>query len=79
MKQRCDECGNENMAHVEYDYGSPQRYDGVSEIACMNCGARYGRWCGIRLAKGEVEPRFCTMKGSGTHAGSKHGVIRDDP
>lgn len=48
------------MVGVEYSYGSPERYDGVSELRCMNesCGVRLGRWTGKRLAEGEAEPRF---------------------
>jgi hypothetical protein len=43
---------------VEYAYGSPHRYDGVSEWRCPDCGYREGRWSGKALAEGESEPRF---------------------
>lgn len=43
---------------VEYAYGSPNRYDGVSEWLCPDCGYREGRWTGRELAEGESEPRF---------------------
>jgi hypothetical protein len=43
---------------VEYAYGSPERYDGVSEWRCPDCGYREGRWTGKPLADGETEPRF---------------------
>lgn len=59
MAEGCPECGGP-QAGVEYAYGSPQRYDGVSEFACMNedCGVRIGRWTGKRLAEGEEEKRY---------------------
>jgi hypothetical protein len=55
----CPECGGPQFA-VEYAYGSPQRYDGVSEYRCQDagCGVRVGRWSGKRLAEGEEELRF---------------------
>jgi len=42
---------------VEYSYDSPEHYDGVSEIDCKDCGARFGRWSEKELAKGEIEKR----------------------
>lgn len=44
---------------VEYAYGSPERYDGVSEIRCETEGKRFGRWCGQELEEDELEPRYC--------------------
>lgn len=43
---------------VEYPYGSPERYDGVSEWQCPDCGRREGRWTGKVLEDGEIEKRF---------------------
>jgi hypothetical protein len=43
---------------IEYGYGDPYRYDGVSEIECHSCGLRYGRWTGKVLAEGEQEPPY---------------------
>lgn len=43
---------------VEYPYGHAQRYDGVSEWMCPDCGARRGRWSEKLLMEGEVELRF---------------------
>lgn len=40
---------------VEYDGMHPDHYDGVSEINCNKCGARFGRWSGRELAEGEFE------------------------
>ena len=57
-KEKCKKCGSKNIVMVEYAYGSPERYDGVSEIDCKDCGARFGRWSGKELADGEVEKRF---------------------
>ena len=44
---------------VEYHGLDPHHYDGVSEIKCLTCGRRTGRWCGNRLEEDEVEPRYC--------------------
>lgn len=43
---------------IEYDYGDPYRYDGISEIKCLDCGKRYGRWTLKELKDGEQEPPF---------------------
>ena len=43
---------------VEYAYGSEERYDGVSEVTCSLCGYREGRWTGMELKEGFIEPRF---------------------
>lgn len=43
---------------VEYSYDSPNRYDGVSEWRCPDCGRREGRWSGRVLEDGEEELRF---------------------
>jgi hypothetical protein len=43
---------------IEYSYESPDRYDGISEYQCADCGARFGRWSGKHLKDGESEPRF---------------------
>lgn len=47
-----------NLIGVEYPYGDPQRYDGVSEWRCPFCGYREGRWTRKELQEGEVETRF---------------------
>lgn len=57
-KEKCKKCGSANIVMVEYSYDSPEYYDGVSEINCQNCGARFGRWSGQELAEGEVEKKF---------------------
>ncbi|PIR13843.1 hypothetical protein COV49_00805 [Candidatus Falkowbacteria bacterium CG11_big_fil_rev_8_21_14_0_20_39_10] len=53
--EKCKKCGSKNIVMVEYAPGSPERYDGVSEIDCRDCGARFGRWSGKELVEGEVE------------------------
>jgi hypothetical protein len=58
QKEKCKKCGSENIVMVEYSYESPEHYDGISEIDCKSCGARFGRWSGKELAKGEVEKRY---------------------
>lgn len=58
----CRTCEREtsklDVAGVEYEYGHPQRYDGVSEWVHMPCGRREGRWTGKELKDGESEPRY---------------------
>jgi hypothetical protein len=55
----CPDCGGPMMG-VEYGYGDPHRYDGISEWRCESesCGVRIGRWSGKRLKPGEAELRF---------------------
>ena len=43
---------------VEYPRESVEYYDGVSEIDCTDCGARFGRWSGKELVEGEIEKKF---------------------
>lgn len=55
----CQGCGIPVAAiGCEYAYDSPERYDGISEYQCPECGRREGRWTGNVLQDGEVEPRF---------------------
>jgi hypothetical protein len=53
--EKCKKCGSENIMMVEYALGSPEHYDGVSEIECLDCKARIGRWSGRELEEGEAE------------------------
>ncbi|MCR4280837.1 MAG: hypothetical protein NUV88_00685 [Candidatus Kaiserbacteria bacterium] len=57
QKQKCQKCGSENIVMVEYGYGHPEHYDGVSETMCNDCKARFGRWSNKELKEGEWEPR----------------------
>jgi transposase-like protein len=57
-KQKCKKCGSGNVLEVEYNFDSPEHYDGVSEFDCQDCHARIGRWSGKELAPGEVEKRY---------------------
>lgn len=53
------QCGNtENWIGVEYGYDCPERYDGVSEWRCKECGTRYGRWTNKILKENELEKRW---------------------
>lgn len=54
-KQKCKKCGSENILMVEYSHDSPEYYDGISEIDCKSCDARFGRWSGKELGEGEFE------------------------
>ena len=51
----CKKCGSREVVLVEYNGMSPEHYDGVSEIDCRDCGARFGRWSGRELAEGGGE------------------------
>lgn len=55
--EKCQKCGSKNITLQEYDYNSPEHYDGISEIHCNNCKARIGRWSGKELKDDEVEKR----------------------
>lgn len=55
--EKCKKCGSKNIIMVEYDMMHPEYYDGVSEISCNDCGARFGRWSGKELEDGEFEKR----------------------
>ena len=58
MNTTCQKCKSENIIMVEYPHDHPEHYDGVSEIDCRDCGARFGRWSGRELAEGESEKPF---------------------
>lgn len=60
--ENCKKCGSKNIVMVEYDPMNPDHYDGVSEVKCLDCGARIGRWSGKELQEGEFEPRFGVKK-----------------
>lgn len=51
----CKKCGSKNVIGVEYSHDHPEHYDGVSEIECRDCGARFGRFSGRELVEGEAE------------------------
>jgi len=75
MLKKCPNCQEEKLATLEYEPGHPQYYNGASEMVCMDCGSRFGRWCGLPLGDGEVEPRFCIAKATG-YARAGHGVAK---
>lgn len=52
---KCQNCGSTNIGFVEYDYTCPEHYDGWSEIYCLDCGKRHGRWSNKELQDGELE------------------------
>lgn len=58
QNETCKKCGSNNIIMVEYEFGHPEWYDGVSEIECRDCGARFGRWSGKELKDGEVEKLY---------------------
>lgn len=55
MENKCKKCGSENIIMVEYDGMHPDHYDGISEIDCNDCKARFGRWSSKELVDGEFE------------------------
>ena len=63
MLKKCKKCGSKNIVMIEYGFldipdADNYYYDGISEIKCIKCGARFGRWTENELKKGELEPRF---------------------
>jgi len=57
MENKCKKCGSNNIIMIEYRL-TTEDYDGISEIKCQDCGARYGRWTLKELKDGELEPRY---------------------
>ena len=65
-KPKCKVCGSTNIALFKYDARNPEHYDGWSEIYCLDCGKRFGRWSGLELKDGELEKltaRYAPVKG----------------
>lgn len=58
----CPKCQSTNLIYVEYTYNVPEYYDGASEINCLDCNYREGRWSGKELAEGELEPKYGIAK-----------------
>lgn len=58
MIDKCLKCGSRNIMMVEYPHDNPEHYDGVSEIDCEDCKARFGRWTKKELRDGEFEKRY---------------------
>lgn len=50
--------GHTDIVLVEYSWGDPFHYDGVSEIVCRTCNKRYGRWTKKILKDGESEKPY---------------------
>lgn len=55
---QCLRCGCNKVVSVQYDYNSPEHYDGISEYWCPDCNIRVGRWSGLELKKNQLETRF---------------------
>lgn len=55
LREECQDCGGTDLLYIEYYYTSPNRYDGISEIKCKECGVRRGRWSNKILKDGEEE------------------------
>lgn len=53
---------------IEYAYGHPHRYDGVSEWLCPDCGHRVNRFTGEPLADDEWATRHGNVKGRSINA-----------
>lgn len=60
MTDTCLGCGSKNIVVVEYSHDNPRHYDGISEILCIDCQKRYGRWCQQELYEGEAENPYCS-------------------
>ena len=55
---KCPKCKSKNITAIEYGYPSPERYDGISEYNCQDCGYRQGRWSELELKEGYIESKF---------------------
>ena len=55
---KCKKCGSKNIIGIEYGYPSLERYDGISEWKCLDCGYREGAWTGNELKGDDIEPKF---------------------
>ncbi len=53
----CRKCGSTKIVLVEYPWDHPEHYDGISEIKCLVCEARFGRWSEKQLGPDEYEKR----------------------
>ena len=51
-------CPEDQVMMVEYGYPHPEQYDGISEIKCLECGKRVGRWSGRVLEGDDYENKF---------------------
>lgn len=65
IRENCLSCGSKNIIWREYDYASPKHHDGVSEMNCLDCEKRFGRWCEEELQAGEQENKFCEGESHG--------------
>lgn len=73
--EKCPKCDSP-IIMVEYSYGSPKSYDGVSEIICPRDAEsdislshwRIGRWCGQELVGHQSENPHCDGKESHNNA-----------
>lgn len=54
MNIKCSKCGNENITLVQYRMTN-EDYDGWSELQCLDCKIRIGRWSNKILEAGELE------------------------
>jgi|LakMenE01Jun11ns_1017448.scaffolds.fasta_scaffold9940899_10 hypothetical protein len=57
IKETCRSCGSGNIVFVQYSYPHPERHDGWSEVLCVGCKKRFGRWSGRELGENESEPK----------------------
>lgn len=62
MQKQCKKCNSEKIILVEYDMTHTEYYDGFSEVECLDCATRIGRWSGNELGIGEFEVKFGIIK-----------------
>ena len=60
----CRKCKSKNIVLIEYGHDQPEHYDGISEVKCLKCGARFGRWSNKELGPIEFEKRYGGDKNS---------------
>lgn len=54
----CPKCGSKEIILIEYGWPSSEMYDGYSEVNCLECKYREGRWTGKELTDGYIEPAW---------------------
>jgi hypothetical protein len=70
MNEKQKNCEHEHLIAVEYEYGHPGRYDGISEYLCTDCGLRRGRWSNRILEGDDYERRYGALPEDDEQTGS---------
>ena len=61
QKQACKKCASGSVVLVEYAFERHAHYEGATEVLCLSCGARFGRWSGNEIVE-EAEKKAYSSK-----------------